>query len=208
MKIISSLREFINHLFGWGTDGNTLWEDIDNPVVFPVAPESNTYNIEDNPSLNIPSPLESDIVSLERTKPLEIESEDHPKSEVKDGNISSYTAVEVIAEDKALFSATRFEELLEGICQAIEEFDKKSDNYEKLSGDKVYKFIRSKLTDRLIQSGASIIKDEDSFDLLRHHPVEISDHTEEGCKISETIRPGIEYGGKVYLRAIVKLENV
>lgn len=208
MKIISKIRILINHLFGRTGNDNTSGEVIDSPISFPYTPEDNTDRLEDEVGLDVPPPLISDIISPEPTPILEIETSDYSNDEVSERNQSSCKDTETNLEAQASLSSKKFEELLEHICLSIEEFDKKTDSFEKISGNKVYKFIRSKLTDRLMQSGASIIKDEDSFDLLRHNPVEISEQTEEGCKIAETIRPGIEYGGKVYLRAIVKLENV
>ena len=208
MKIISKIRIFVDNLFGWGRDENNHRDHIDNPVYFPFNHEDNSDNSVNTPDLNIPPTLESGIVTPEPTKPLEFKPVDILNNESPDRNISFTTEIDEKTEKEAILSEKKFEELLEQICRAIEVFDKKADNFEKLSSDKVYKFIRSKLTDRLIQSGASIIKDEDSFDLLRHYPVEFYENTEEGCKISETIQPGIEYGGKVYLKAIVKLENI
>lgn len=208
MKIISKIRLLIHQLFGLNCNDNTSGEVIDSPISFPHTPEDNTDRLEDKVGLDVPPPLKSDIISPEPTPILEIEVSDYSNDEISERDQSFCKDTETNLEDYMPLSSTKFEELLEYICLSIEEFDKKSDSFEKISGNKVYKFIRSKLTDRLIQSGASIIKDEVSFDLLRHNPVEISEHTEEGCKISETIRPGIEYGGKVYLRAIVKLENV
>lgn len=208
MKIISKIGLLIHQLFGLNGNDNTSGEVIDSPISFPHTPEDNTDRLEDKVGLDVPPPLKSDIISPEPTPILEIEVSDYSNDEISERDQSFCKDSETNLEDYMPLSSTKFEELLEYICLSIEEFDKKSDSFEKISGNKVYKFIRSKLTDRLIQSGASIIKDEDSFDLLRHNPVEISELIEEGCKIAETIRPGIEYGGKVYLRAIVKLENV
>lgn len=107
----------------------------------------------------------------------------------------------MICSDEALDS------ILANICAAIDDLDKKSEAMAHVSGEKVIKYVRSKLIDRLMLSGASVIKNEHSFDFLRHNPIDITEQTVEGCNIETTVKPGVEFGGKVYLRAIVKLKD-
>jgi len=205
MKIISKIRRFFDLLLGFESKN-----DPEPPVdtLIDIIPPIEGIIVNEQ-SLDVPPPLEPKIISPEPTAPLVMDECDQVPYAVENRSASSekesspLAVATIHSEDNA-----QFEKLLENICLAMEDFEKKSENFAKQPGDKVYKFIRSKLIDRLMQSGASIIKDEDSFDLLRHNPVEISEHTVEGCKIAETIRPGIEYGGKVYIRAIVKFENV
>jgi len=205
MKIISKIRIFFDQLLGFESKN-----DPEPPVDTPIDTIPPIEDIVENEqSLDVPPPLETKIICPEQTAPLVMDESVQGPDEIVNPSDSSENGKDLMADASPHSEEyAQFEKLLENICLAMEDFDRKSENFAKQSGDKVYKFIRSKLIDRLMQSGASIIKDEDSFDLLRHNPVEISEHTEEGCKISETIRSGIEYGGKVYLRAIVKIENV
>lgn len=204
MKIISKIRRFFDHLLDYESKDDVMAPPIDTPVDIIHSIED---VIEDEQSLNVPPPLETKIITPEQTAPLVMDENVQISTEAE--NRCDFSDKDLIT-DVALTHSTdnaQFVKLLENICLAMEDFDKKSDNLAKQSGEKVYKFIRSKLIDRICISGASIIKDEDVFDLLRHYPIETTEVPEEGHNIESTVKPGVEFEGKVYLRAIVKLKN-
>lgn len=204
MKIIGKIRIFFDHLLGFESKNYTE-PPVDTPI--DIIPPTEDI-IENEQSLDVPPPLKTKIISPEQTEPLVMDESDQVSYVVERYSDSSEKDIGPLADIAIHFEDNaQFEKLLENICLAMEDFDKKSENLAKQPGDKVFKFIRSKLIDRLMQSGASLIKNEESFDLLRHTPLEIQELPEEGCPISQTVRPGVEYDGKVFLKAIVTLKE-
>lgn len=204
MKKISDIIRCLEHLLGFGSK-----EEKEVPLVnttVDIIPQKYDTNQEEQ-SLDVPPPLESGIINIERTHPLSLDENIHNSLEPE--NRCDLSEKECATEETLdpIERNEQFEGLLENICLAMDFFDDKSDNFANQSGDKVYKFIRLKLIDRLLLSGASLIKDEESFDLLRHKPLDFQKLPEEGCCISQTLSPGVEYGNKVYLKAVVKLKE-
>lgn len=170
-------------------------------------------------SLTVPDIKDTDCGELEETKddmimpteqsemlpPLKIDEESSQETcEKEDSSQEQHTTVFHNHTDDLNIDA---DSLLQNICNAIDYFDDKEKALSAQPGDKVWEFVRTKLIEKLKLSGASVIKDEETLDWLRHKPIEVIEMPEEGCAVEKTIYPGICLGEKVYLRAVVKLKQ-
>lgn len=206
MKLISKLCSFIRLCFGDRAKANPETQ-IESNLVNSLT--DNDYIVLADSELEIPTTLCSDIPEVKPTEALSFKNDSSKNDSSIDDvswNASNKDVSHTTTEDASVeMTDSHFCDLLENICYAIADFDEKAKIFSNQSGENVYKYIRSRLIDRICISGASLITDEETFDLLRHIPAELQEIPEEGCHISKMVRPGVEYDGKVFLKAIVNL---
>ena len=98
--------------------------------------------------------------------------------------------------------------LIEGICSEIERIREIRNDY--TQPDKVYyilKSIDSSLRDAMVYSGAKRIAGDEKFDVLRHDAVNDYGQAHDGCAVSKVVETGIFVGDRVFLRALVEVNN-
>lgn len=111
------------------------------------------------------------------------------------------------AEDKkeeAVNSNESYQKLIEECTDLISEFESYKNRFETEEGKMMTDIVQERLFEILVKSGAQLITDETSFDIIRHIAVP-AQMVENGTPVLETIRPGIALGNKVLIRAQVRI---
>lgn len=142
---------------------------------------------------------------LQKDKPIESvicresspELQDETTTKIKDNR-----AIDTTAGQQQWFT------LLEEICSEIERIREIRNDY--TQPDKVYyilKSIDSSLRDAMVYSGAKRIAGDEKFDVLRHDAINDYGQAHDGCAVSKVVETGIFVGDRVFLRALVEVNN-
>lgn len=96
-----------------------------------------------------------------------------------------------------------FEKLLSEMAQVAKSYDQLA---AQLGGDsrELLLDVVQKTIDSMLLSGCQPITDEPLYDMSRHRPEPFS-LAAPGTPVKRTVRPGVEWQGKVYIPAVVEL---
>lgn len=186
-----------------GEDHEVLIQYEDDPVSQYVPPvEKNnisetpleTYELHENKNVDN---VTSDTIQAEAPmNETEIETEIPLESVLKDE--------EVKEKELARKDTDRTQKLFISFSEIINEFDTyilqtKSEETKQIIGLCQYRLIES-----MVSNGATPIDKDIEFDCLRHVPVPFS-IVQDGMPIKEILRMGLEYDGRVILKAKIRL---
>lgn len=98
----------------------------------------------------------------------------------------------------------RVVQLQKDVISSIEEFDTYLSRIDNEDAKELITLFQHRLIESLVASGATPIDKDIEFDCLRHVPVPFS-IVQDGMPIKEILRMGLEYNGRVVLKAKVGL---
>lgn len=138
--------------------------------------------------------------------------EDCSKGEISE-NIQNYTDVHSDVED-ILSSGTTItdnknEELpnliiFKRVSDIVEELDLIKQKLNSSETVQMVNFCQEKIIESLYSSGASLIKDENTYSSSRHRPSPYGIYPE-GVHIKQTLRPGLIIQNEIVLKAVVEI---
>jgi hypothetical protein len=107
-------------------------------------------------------------------------------------------------KEEVIHSNGAYQKLIEECTDLISEFESYKTRFETEEGKMMTDIAQERLFEILAKSGAQLITDETSFDIIRHIAIPAK-VVENGTPVLETIRPGIALGSKVLIRAQVRI---
>lgn len=110
-------------------------------------------------------------------------------------------------ESPSLLDNPEYMTLAQQCCDILSELNRIQNQ---IKNEEVLDFItlqKSRIREALLISGATLINDDATFNLLRHQCINRGRHIENGTPITKTIEPGVEIDGRVMVKAKICLKN-
>lgn len=195
MKIIDKLNMFIKNM----TQASTKAEE--NP--------SSSLDICDMPVQQEEfSKVDEDDNLVKESHPLEEEqSVPNAIGNTLDNECESTEFVEPTSKSPSLLDNSEYMVLAQQCCDMLMELDRMQSQ---IKNEEVLDFIalqKSRIREALVLSGASLIAEESEFNMLRHQCVS-GGMVKNGTHIVETVEAGVEIGGRVMKKGLVRMPKI
>ena len=227
-KIMDEIKEFAKSLFSLDKTKSEL-EDLkrfeDDPVSQYVPPVENVHISEEAPqetceveicNSNVPVTEQSEepgnITSTVIDIPIESVLEEDKKNEDETEPIIDIPVESVLKEDEGNEVSLCQEEngvalkLFSSFADLINEFDTYLLQTQNEETKQMIELCQYRLIESMAANGATPIDKDTKYNCLRHVPIPFS-IVQDGMPITEVLRIGLEYNGRIVLKAKVRINQ-